>query len=217
MPPKSHVELYDCPDCGNAVWRYKFYHPGHLFMHIDFRERDVCPGYLKRKERGSKKVEIAVLDIDGVISDISHRIRHILQKPKDWESFYAAISEDSLLQTGKDLAISLAENNRIIYLTGRRESKRAETIAWLQKYGLPSGELLMRADKDHRPSSVIKPEHLRDHPIFQVGQITLIVEDDPEVCAAYRGLGYNVLQAMWGRIPEMWDSSAIYEDPDYKK
>jgi hypothetical protein len=50
VPPSSHIEIIDCPYCGNAWWRYTFHHPGFIGAHVDQRDRDVCPGYLKRKQ-----------------------------------------------------------------------------------------------------------------------------------------------------------------------
>ena len=55
MPPKSHLEFEDCPDCHCAVWRYTFYHPGQQhWVHVIPAERDVCPGYLHRKQQAEE-------------------------------------------------------------------------------------------------------------------------------------------------------------------
>lgn len=55
MPPVSHFEFSNCRDCGMAVWRYMFYHPGRQYWtHVMPEERDVCPGYLRRKEQNEK-------------------------------------------------------------------------------------------------------------------------------------------------------------------
>ena len=33
---------------------------------------------------------LAVIDLDGVIADVRHRLHHLKAKPKDWDAFFAA-------------------------------------------------------------------------------------------------------------------------------
>ena len=37
---------------------------------------------------------IVVLDVDGVIADVRHRLHHVERKPKNWPAFVAAMDDD---------------------------------------------------------------------------------------------------------------------------
>lgn len=158
--------------------------------------------------------QVAVLDIDGVIADARHRL-HLIglsdhgialkeseARTRDWDAFYAAVSQDEILATGWDLAWSLAKRCEIVYLTGRRESTRADTESWLweRRHPLPPGQLLMRPDGDYRPGAELKLEMLGQHFIGRT--VVLVVDDDPKVCDAFQQAGHTVLQACWARAEE---------------
>ena len=44
---------------------------------------------------------VAVVDIDGVVADVRHRLHHVTGRPKDWRSFFAAAADDGLLGRGR--------------------------------------------------------------------------------------------------------------------
>ncbi len=64
---------------------------------------------------------IAVIDIDGVIADVRHRLQHVARTPKDWDAFFAAAPDDEVLAVGLETARRLAEVCEIVYLSGRPE------------------------------------------------------------------------------------------------
>lgn len=139
----------------------------------------------------------AVVDIDGVLADVRHRLRHVEQTPKDWGAFFAAADRDPVLPEGRAVAQRLAEDHDLVYLSGRPEWLRDVTLAWLQRYDIPTGELLLRTDRDRRPARVLKVEILRR--LSRERRVDAFVDDDPEVCAAARAAGFGVLEATWAR------------------
>jgi len=143
---------------------------------------------------------IAVLDIDGVLADVRHRLRYVERSPKDWDAFFAGIPADPPLAVGLELAAELSAAHQIVYLTGRPERTRTTTSAWLTRHGLPPGELLMRRDNDRRPARVAKIELLRQ--VETGSTIAVVVDDDPAVCAAVRAAGWPVLAADWLSPPD---------------
>ena len=102
-----------------------------------------------------------VLDIDGVVADVRHRLHHLDVQPKNWDAFFAAAKNDRLLAIGADLANTAALTHTIVYFTGRPERLRAATTKWLESNGLPRGRLLMRRDGDRRPAVQTKLQQLR--------------------------------------------------------
>jgi hypothetical protein len=143
---------------------------------------------------------VAVLDIDGVLADVRHRLRYVERSPKDWDAFFSGIPADPPLEVGLALAAQLSADHDIAYLTGRPERTRTTTSAWLVRHGLPPGELLMRRDTDRRPARVAKVELLRQ--ISAGATVAVVVDDDPAVCAAVRAAGWPVLAADWSPRPE---------------
>ncbi len=145
---------------------------------------------------------IAAVDIDGVLADVRHRLHHLEKRPKDWEAFFAAAAEDPLLEEGSRVARELAAVAEVVYLSGRPERLREDTVAWLARHGLPEGELHLRPRRDFRPARVFKVEVLDR--LSAQRPVSVLVDDDPRVCEAARAAGYDVLPATWmGAAPAL--------------
>lgn len=141
----------------------------------------------------------AVLDIDGVLADVRHRLHHLDSRPKDWAGFFGAMAEDGVLPEGLELARQIAdEGHAVVYLTGRNESYRAVTQSWLEHHGFPAGRLVMRPDRDRRPARLFKPQALRGIAVRR--EVLLVVDDDPAVVDALLQDGWPVRRASW--MPE---------------
>jgi hypothetical protein len=137
----------------------------------------------------------AVIDIDGVLADVRHRLRHIGKQPLDWDAFFAAAVDDPLLDEGLAVAQRLAADHEVVYLSGRPERCRGDTLDWLRDNALPPGRLMLRRSGDRRPASVIKPEVLRE--LARHAPVSMLVDDDPLVCAAAEAAGFAVFRASW--------------------
>ena len=125
-----------------------------------------------------------IFDIDGTLADATHRLPlirdsafFVAKRPQlipgpDWETF---MSQDMV---NKDTAISHTwtllemlhvKGHRIIFITGRNESTRTDTLQWLLDTGMIHApkwyldsdlRVYMRSEKDHRPSDKVKREGL---------------------------------------------------------
>jgi phosphoglycolate phosphatase-like HAD superfamily hydrolase len=139
---------------------------------------------------------VAVFDIDGVLADVRHRLHHIESGRRDWDGFFASVSDDPALAEGCQAALqAVASGLTLIYLTGRPERCRPDTLQWLGAHGLPEGELIMRRDSDRRPARVLKVEALRR--IASRAQVAYLVDDDAEVVAAAADAGFAARLADW--------------------
>jgi uncharacterized HAD superfamily protein len=136
---------------------------------------------------------LAVVDIDGVVADVRHRLHH-LDPPKSWRAFFAEAPRDPLLPQGAALVADLAQRHRVVWLTGRPEYLRQVTQCWLADHDLPAGDLQMRPNGDRRPARVFKLGRLRRMP---EQAIALFVDDDPDVVAAARARGIATMLADW--------------------
>jgi len=142
---------------------------------------------------------LAVFDLDGVLADVRHRLHHLERRPKDWDGFFRDAVRDPAHPEGVALALEAARDCEVVYLTGRPELCRRDTVAWLRAQGLPDGELRMRRGRDQRPARLAKPELLAD---LAAGRtVAVVVDDDLEVCDAYEAAGWPVLRATWATRP----------------
>ncbi|MFK0252858.1 HAD family acid phosphatase [Streptomyces sp. NPDC090445] len=146
--------------------------------------------------------QLAVFDIDNTLADTDHRQHFLERRPRDWEGFFAAAPADPPLARGVALAVERAADCEIVYLTGRPERCRADTVEWLTRHGLPEGRLWMRRNGDRRPARTTKLEVLRQ--ISRGREVRMLVDDDELVCQAARAAGFRVVPATWAAdAPEL--------------
>lgn len=146
------------------------------------------------------ELPLAVFDIDGVLADVRHRLRHVRARPKDWDAFFAAAVHDPPHRQGVELALRHAADHEVLFLTGRPERTRRQTEAWLGDHGLRGHRLVMRPEGDRRPAAVVKVELLRE--LARDRDLTVVVDDDPVVVDALRRAGFPVRHADWERRAE---------------
>lgn len=141
----------------------------------------------------------AVFDIDGVLADVTHRLRHLRGVRKRWDRFFAEAAGDPLLEEGHQRVMRAAQEHALVYLSGRPERLRELTQTWLDGHALPTGALMLRPDRDRRPARLLKLDLLAR--LAAHGEIAFVVDDDAEVCRALRGAGLTVQHATWAPQP----------------
>jgi hypothetical protein len=138
---------------------------------------------------------LAVIDLDGVVADVRHRLHHLAGRRKNWPAFFAAARHDDVHPEGVAVVETLRRDHDIVYLTGRPEHLRADTERWLADHGLGGHDLVMRPAGDRRPAAVVKVELLRR---LAAGRtVGVVVDDDPVVLEAMRRAGMPTFAAEW--------------------
>lgn len=143
---------------------------------------------------------LAIVDIDGVVADVRHRLHHLQTgrgRRKDWDAFFAAASDDGVHSEGLAVVERLAHDHEIVFLTGRPERLRASTEQWLDINGLGGHGLVMRPEGDRRPAATIKVELIAE--LSRDRTIGIVVDDDPLVLAAASTAGHPTFAADWER------------------
>ncbi|BBC38430.1 uncharacterized protein SGFS_097240 [Streptomyces graminofaciens] len=138
---------------------------------------------------------LAVFDLDNTLADTAHRQRFLERKPRDWDAFFAAAPQDPPLPEGIALVLESAEECEVMYLTGRPERCRRDTVDWLAAHGLPEGRIWMRRNDDRRPARSTKLEILRR--LARTREIRVLVDDDELVCADAERAGFRAVRARW--------------------
>jgi len=135
-------------------------------------------------------MKVIIFDIDGTLADISHRIHHIQNKPKNWKAFEKGIPNDSPIPEVIELykLFFSNKNHHMFIVTGRSDHLRQDTIDWLLKHGIYYDTLYMRKKGDYREDTIIKKEIL--YSILAQGfEVSMAFEDRPRLVRMYREAG----------------------------
>jgi len=146
-------------------------------------------------------VNCIIFDVDGTLSDPSHRLHWIRHSPKNWAAFNRGIPNDP---PNNDIIWMLKTFHKagstILIATGRGEENRTVTENWLRDVAGVEGlydKLYMRPHRDYRSDDVIKSEIL-DQMFAEGYDPTMCVDDRQQVVDMYRGRGLRVLQVAPG-------------------
>ena len=140
---------------------------------------------------------LAIVDIDGVVADVRHRLSHLDRRPKDWDAFFAAAGDDTVHAEGAAVVAKLSEDHDVVFVTGRPARLRDVTAAWLDANGFGGHRLVMRGDGDRRPAAVVKLELIGE--LAAGREVGVVVDDEPAVLDAVRARGLPTFAAAWER------------------
>ena len=142
---------------------------------------------------------LAIIDLDGVVADVRHRLHYLERRPKNWGAFFAAARRDAVHPEGVAVVELLARDHEVVFLTGRPQHLQDDTERWLDEHGLGGRRVIMRPRGDHRPAAVIKLELLAE--LADGRTVGIVVDDDPIVLDAVRRSGYHTFAADWEARP----------------
>lgn len=128
-------------------------------------------------------MKTVLVDLDGTLFNIDHRL-HFLDE-KDYDGFFAAVPDDTPQQWCVDLVSALiGDGIEVIFVSGRNEIARDDTIEQLRKLGFEGLELHMRPRKDFREDYLIKEEIFDQH--LAGKNILFVVDDRKQVVDMWR-------------------------------
>lgn len=149
-------------------------------------------------------MDTIVFDIDGTLSDVTHRRHFVKGANPAWGPFFDAMVDDPPLADTCLLAELLGSHPlakagnflNLFFFSGRPETHRKQTEDWLKKHVPVCFEraegLLMRGENDFRPDTIIKREMLqgvRNHGF----NVRLVIDDRPSVVQMWKDEGITVL------------------------
>ena len=142
--------------------------------------------------------EIVIFDIDGTLADVSERIHHVRNKPKNWKAFFQGMAQDKAIHSMVRLCnILYGSGIQIVLCSGRKEEYREQTIQWLAQQGVNYHDLFLRKDNDRRSDTEVKRELLAS---LDKSKILFVVEDRSRVVEMWRSEGLVCLQCAPGEF-----------------
>lgn len=150
-----------------------------------------------------------IVDIDGTIADLEHRLHYVKRpkKDKDYKSFFAEMHKDTPKKEVIDIIISLSKDYHIVFLTGRPEKCRSVTTWWLwnhipeSKYSFNWG-MLMRPDDDSTPDAELKAQ-IYEEQIKKRFDVIAVFDDRQSVVDMWRKKGLICFQVdQWEEFHE---------------
>ena len=126
-----------------------------------------------------------VFDLDGVISDATHRQWYLRQTPQDWRGFFEAGVDDDVIESGRALAGSVDGDHAVVILTARPGYMADGTVAWLDRHQVRYDVLIIRPPGDRRPSADYKRDEV--DAMRALGfDVRLALDDDAQIIDMYR-------------------------------
>lgn len=145
-----------------------------------------------------------VFDLDGTLADVSHRLHHIKDGRRDWESFHSDCPRDTpIWQTIQTLhALSCQTGVEIAIWTGRDEAVREETLEWLRGHigdDCAGFDIRMRPVGDYTEDHLLKERWFNQ--AMQYGwKVDLAFDDRGRVCEMWRRNGVLCYQVAEGNF-----------------
>jgi phosphoglycolate phosphatase-like HAD superfamily hydrolase len=141
--------------------------------------------------------QIIITDLDGTISDYSHRQHFYTQKMYD--EFNKMAGGDTSIEEICNILRRLKDDETDIYIiTAREETYRQLTENWLNIYEIPFDRLLMRKKDDDRPDAKIKLELYQEN-VPDQDHVWFVLEDRNVCVSMWRSIGLKCLQVADGR------------------
>jgi hypothetical protein len=141
------------------------------------------------------KTRHVLCDLDHTIFDAFWR-DPMIGGPGGWDAYYeASIHDKPLLDTIGLVNAMAACGHNIIGLTARPERWRGLSNQKLMIHSVRMTELLMRPNDCFLTSPEVKVlEAAKRFPDGVANNVSLVLDDREDVCAAFRGLGVTVHQ-----------------------
>ncbi|MCO4792771.1 MAG: hypothetical protein KC493_03605 [Bacteriovoracaceae bacterium] len=139
-----------------------------------------------------------IVDLDGTLCDVEHRVHHVQQEEKNWRAFNDGMIDDTLNIWCAKLIESMNSNGfEIIFVTGRDENYRKHTEDWLKRHHIEYKDLYMRQAADYRGDDEVKKD-IYEHDIKNDHDVLFVIDDRLSVVKMWRSIGLVCLQCDWG-------------------
>ncbi len=138
-------------------------------------------------EQGPQLERCIICDIDGTLALMNGR------NPFDESKYHT----DKINIPVYNILQDYYQMSKIILVSGRMDTGREETVAWLEANKVPFDKLIMRKAKDFRGDDIVKKELYEEH-IKDKFFVDFVLDDRDKVIEMWRSLGLLTLQVYYG-------------------
>lgn len=140
-----------------------------------------------------------IFDIDGTIANLEHRLHYINRESPDWDEFHEHVDLDKPIEPVITTLQMLSALSEIWFYTGRMESCRPKTEAWIREHVLiTSPTIVMRRTGDFRPDYEVKQEMLDCMLDYDRQRLVAVFDDRKQIVDMWRRNGIQCFQVKDG-------------------
>lgn len=137
--------------------------------------------------------DTVVIDLDGTLANVDHRLHFIKREKPDWNGFFKACVDDEPNDWCVELIRSLSSaGNNVLIVSARSRMVEQETEQWIFKQVGPLARLvLLRDEGNTTPDDDLKIKWLHS---YGKEKILFVVDDRQRVVDMWRKEGIVCLQ-----------------------
>lgn len=148
----------------------------------------------------NSKQKAIIVDLDGTLCDVEHRVHHVQGPKKNWKQFNELMVHDELNHWCFEIMEAMTGRGyKILFVTGRGEAFRGPTESWLAHHNVQFEHLFMRGLIDNREDSDVKEDIYRQL-IEQKYHVLFVIDDRKSVVDRWRELDLICLQCAPGNF-----------------
>jgi hypothetical protein len=141
--------------------------------------------------------KLVLVDMDGTLADVTHRLHHVRGRKKNWKRFFGEMQHDPPNPVIAEWVRNLVPEYEVWIVSGRPDDYKDVTIDWLRRHHIPFSEIRMRRGGDFRPDHIVKKEILDS-----IGEerVAFVIDDRNSVCDMWRSSGLTCYQIAEGNF-----------------
>lgn len=141
------------------------------------------------------ELKAIIVDLDGTLCDVEHRL-HLIDGPeKHWDAFHAGCINDKVNEWCFELVRRFEKDHIVIFITGRPMEHMEATKQWLAEHDIMDYELHMKPTGDYRKDFEFKKE-VYNTTLKGNYEVLFAVDDRNETCDMWRSVGVVALQGL---------------------
>lgn len=141
-----------------------------------------------------KKIPAIIIDLDGTLCNVDHRLHLIRCENPDWDKFNSECVNDTVNLWCKDLMDKHKSGCCVIILTGRSVKEYDNTVGWLVKNNINYQLLTMRPVNNYQRGSELKKAILNTNAHLKYYDVRFAVDDNEDICKMWESLGIKALR-----------------------
>jgi len=156
---------------------------------------------LRIQYNAPEKSDAIMVDIDGTLANLDHRLHYVKDGNRDWGSFFRTVGKDGVYEDVKGIVdLEFLTGTSVVLCSGRTEDQtRENTEKWLVKNEIPYTSLKMRPAGNYKQDAITKAMLYR-YEIKPYFNIKYVLDDRDQVVQKWREMGLTCFQVRPGNF-----------------